>query len=185
MTIAMLAFVAGSIFCGLALSARRFWRMRGTRLVTCPENRATVAVELQATLAAVTGLAGRPTLRLKDCSRWPEKEGCGRECLRQIESAPEGCLVRRILAAWYEDKHCVICGKNVGQADLMQRAPGPLTPEGVTIEWVELEPEKIPEALRTHMPVCFDCHVVSTLRRRFPDLVVDRPWDREALGGKH
>jgi hypothetical protein len=27
----------------------------------------------------------QPHLRLSECSRWPERQGCGQECLSQIE----------------------------------------------------------------------------------------------------
>ena len=184
MTLLFIVLVAASILGVLALTALRFWRIRGTRLVTCPENRQTVAVEVAATRAALTSLTGRPALRLSDCSRWPEKEGCGRECLSQIEAAPDGCLVRRILENWYAGKNCVICGRELLRVEWLERQPALLGPDGVTLEWGQLVPERIPEALRTHMPVCFDCHVASTFRRRFRHLVVDRPWDSSELGGK-
>lgn len=177
--------LAGLAVLASALALRNWWKLRGTRLVTCPENHETAAVQLQAVRAAVTGVVGHPSLRLRECTRWPEKEGCGQECLRQIEAAPMDCMVRRILEAWYADKVCTICGKALHPIDWMQRAPALLAPDGVTHEWSELVPEKIPETLRTHAAVCFDCHISSTFRRRFSHLVVDRPWDAASLGGKH
>ena len=62
---------------------------RGRRVVVCPENRELVAVEVDARHAALTASQGRIDLRLDTCTRWPEKLGCGQECLGQIESAPE------------------------------------------------------------------------------------------------
>ena len=42
-----------------------------SRAVTCPETRHQVAVNLDGTHAAVTGLTGRPDLRIADCPVGP------------------------------------------------------------------------------------------------------------------
>ena len=39
--------------------------------------------------AIVGSIAGRPELRLRDCSRWPDRHGCGQVCLSQVEELPE------------------------------------------------------------------------------------------------
>ena len=174
-TIALLAVV---VVGGLLLAGRTYAKMRGTRLVTCPENKETAAVEVDATRAAAASLLGQRTIRLRDCSRWPEKEGCGQECLREIESAPEDCLVRTILTLWYSGKSCVVCGKELGAIDWMERKPALFAPDGTTVNWQHLVPERIPETLSTHRAVCFDCHVAESFRRMHPDLVIDRPGDR-------
>jgi hypothetical protein len=57
-------------------------RYRRSRAVICPENHRQVAVALDARHAAVTQLAGAPEFRLADCTRWPERGDCGRECLQ-------------------------------------------------------------------------------------------------------
>lgn len=54
---------------------------RGSRAVTCPENCQQVAVSFDALHAAVTGLRGKPDLRLAECTRWPMRANCGQECL--------------------------------------------------------------------------------------------------------
>ena len=92
---------------------RSYFKLRGKRLVTCPENQKPAAVDLDAIHLARDAAFGTPQLRLSECSRWPERQGCGQECLKQIEAAPEGCLVRRIVTDWYAGKACVICGKAV------------------------------------------------------------------------
>ena len=89
--------------------ARAFVAYRGTRVVVCPENREMVAVEVDAGHAALSASQGRPDLRLESCTRWPEKAGCGQECLGQIESAPQACLLRNILGDWYQGKSCAFC----------------------------------------------------------------------------
>ena len=46
--------------------------------------------------------------------------------------------------------------------------------EGITHEWLEFAPETVPETLESHRPVCWNCHVAATFRRRFPGQVTDR-----------
>jgi len=182
-----IALLAVVVLGALVLAGRSYAKMRGTRLVTCPENKETAAVEVNATRAAALSLLGQHAVRLKDCSRWPEKENCGQECLRQIEAAPEDCLVRTILTLWYSDKSCAVCGRELGQVDWIQRRPALLAPDGTTVDWQHLVPEKIPETLSTHRAVCFDCHVSESFRRKYPDLVIDRrrPGDGSGLETKH
>jgi hypothetical protein len=55
----------------------------GARAVTCPENHGQVAVSLDALRAAGSGLAGKPSLRIAGCTRWPERANCGQECMPQ------------------------------------------------------------------------------------------------------
>ncbi len=74
------------------VSAWRRWQ--STRIVTCPENWHPAAVEMDMRYAVVGSIAGRPELRLRDCSRWPERSSCGQVCLAEIEESPESCLVR-------------------------------------------------------------------------------------------
>src|SRR5450756_2243919 len=108
--------------------ARKYWRFRGPRVVTCPETGTTVAVEVNARKAAFTAAVDDPEFRLSSCSRWPERQDCGQECVRQIEEAPDGCLVREKLAAWYADARCALCGRLIGQIRWIDRKPGLLTP---------------------------------------------------------
>src|SRR4051812_21294683 len=81
-----------------------WFRERGSRAIVCPENLRPAGVKVDAGHAALTALAGMEKLRLSACNRWPERAGCGQECLSQIEASPEGCLVRKLLEKWYEGK---------------------------------------------------------------------------------
>jgi hypothetical protein len=154
---------------------RAFRKTRGTRLVTCPETRQTAAVEVNAAHAALTAALGHTDLRLQDCSRWPERENCGQECLRQIDVAPEDCLVRTILTKWYHDHPCALCGRPFEHIESWGHRTALLAPDGKTLEWSAVQAEKLPEVLTTHKPVCWNCHVAETLRRQHPELVIDRP----------
>lgn len=64
-------------------------RYSGSRLLTCPQDHAQAAVNIDARHAAETGIDGCPELRLCGCTRWPEHSNCARACLLQaIQTAP-------------------------------------------------------------------------------------------------
>jgi hypothetical protein len=163
----------------LALFGRRLvaaWlRYRGTRIVVCPENREMVAVAVDATHAAFTAGPGRPDLRLSSCTRWPEKRSCGQECLGQIESAPEACLLRSILTDWYQGQSCAFCGRAFGAVSWHDHKPALLAKDGTIVDWAGFPPEQVVDVLAEHRPVCWDCAVAEGFRRAHPELVTDRP----------
>jgi len=64
-------------------------RYSAPRAVTCPETHQQVGVTIDARHAAATGLCGVSDFRLSDCTRWPERAGCGQECLPEaLHNAP-------------------------------------------------------------------------------------------------
>jgi hypothetical protein len=155
-------------------AALRAWRRyRGVRVVSCPETHERVAVEVDAPMAAAAAALGMHELHLRSCTRWPERAGCGQECLGQVEAAPAECLARTLVARWYEDKRCAYCGKELGEVHALEHHPALLRPDGTTCEWSEIRPETMGEVFVTHRPICWNCHTVETFRRRFPHLVVD------------
>jgi hypothetical protein len=167
---------AGVVIVSLFRGTRVFLRTRGKRLVTCPENHCVAAVELDAKGAGLRAVRGGDFLCLQDCSRWPERQNCGQECLSQVEELGEGCLVRNIVADWYKGKTCVYCHKPVDDSkDWAGHIPALLTPEARTVSWEEVPAEKLPEIFVTHQPVCWSCHIAESFRRQHPELVVDRP----------
>jgi hypothetical protein len=76
---------------------RIYLKFRGTKLVTCPETHKPAVVEVAARSMGMQAILGEPTLRLSSCSRWPMCQGCGQDCLRQIEDRPTHV---RMSAAW-------------------------------------------------------------------------------------
>ncbi len=170
------AVFASAFLVVLWIIMRAYTMLSGIMLVTCPETNALAAVELDARRAALAAILGRRTLQLKNCRRWRERGPCGEECLPQIEPAPEDCLVRTILMRWYKEKSCHFCGEAFGEINWLDHKPALMSPGRVTLEWNEIPAEKVPETMLTHRPVCWNCHIAETFRRRYPDLVVDRPW---------
>lgn len=181
MTISVLTIVIAVLALAVALfifraipGVRAYFQFRGQRIVTCPENKEPEAVKVAAGEAAVGAFFNEPTLRLHECSRWPEREGCGQDCLSQIEADPEKCLVWNIVAKWYEAKSCVFCHKAIGPLHLLDHAPALLGRDFRTTEWKMVSPQELPKIFSTHQPVCWNCHVAESFRRLHPNLVTDR-----------
>ncbi len=155
---------------------RTYLRARGKRLVTCPETQCAAAVELDANRAGWKALLGESYMHLHDCSRWPEKQGCAQDCLQQIETLGQGCLVGSIVASWYQGKTCVYCHKPVDKVEEWTgHIPALLGPDEKTVVWGKVPPEKLPEVFEKYQPVCWSCHIAETFRREHPELVTDRP----------
>jgi len=171
----VLAIVAlGALFTLLPVAIEAYRKHRGTRLVTCPETHQPAAVEINAAQAVASALAGEAHLRLRACSRWPERQHCGQACLKQIDAAPQGCLVRTILSAWFHERSCALCAAPFDAIESWGHQSALLSPSGVTVEWGDVPAETLPELLTTHRPVCWNCHVAESFRRQHPELVVER-----------
>jgi hypothetical protein len=175
LTVLIVLVLAVGLFIFRAIpGVRAFLNYRGKRLITCPETRKPAAVDVAAGEAAVGAFLSEPTLRLKECSRWPERADCVQDCLQQIEGDPENCLVWNIVTKWYEGKKCVFCHKPIGPLHHLDHAPALLGPDFRTVEWKDLRPEELPDVFARYQPVCWNCHVAETFRRLHPQLVTDR-----------
>jgi hypothetical protein len=149
-------------------------KFRGRRVVSCPENQRPAGVTVNASHVAMTALGGTPDLQLSSCSRWPERAGCGQQCLSQIHSAGSACLVRNILERWYSGKVCASCGRPFGAIQWSEAKPALLTADKKALEWDAVPAEQLQETLLAAVPVCFACHMASKLVREHPDLAIDR-----------
>jgi hypothetical protein len=76
---------------------RIYFKFRGTRLVICPETHKPAFVGVAARSMGLRAILDEPCLHLSECSRWPMRQGCGQDCLRQIEDRPSEM---RISTAW-------------------------------------------------------------------------------------
>ena len=159
-------FLLAGLFCVLfAMRAARavsaWCRFRGARLVTCPETGAPAAVTIDATCAAFTALFDRPLRCLATCSRWPSRRFCGQECLPQIKAAPDDCLVRTVVTRWFAGKTCVYCREAIAETRFIHHHSTLLGHDEKTLEWTAVPPEHLPAVFRTHLPVCWNCHVIA------------------------
>ncbi len=180
-TLVVVVLAAGLFVFRAIPGVRAYFEYRGKRLITCPETHQAAAVDVAAGEAAVGAFISEPTLHLKECSRWPERQNCGQECLQQIEINPESCLVWNIVSQWYHGKRCELCRKPFGALHHLDHAPALLGPDSKTAEWREFRPENIPQVFSTHKPVCWNCHVTETFRRLHPELVTNRPYEPKRM----
>lgn len=162
------------------LLAARYARLRGARVITCPDNHQYAGVEVDAAHATLTSIFhGKTHLQLQSCTRWPEKEGCGQECVAEIESATNHCLVRAVLADWYLGRKCRFCQHAFGQVNWHDHKPALFDADrGRSVEWTAIAPEKVYDAMSRFEPVCWNCHVAETFRQDHGDLVTDRRYPR-------
>jgi hypothetical protein len=173
--IILLIGAVAAIYAALAITA--FVRMRGQRIIVCPETHRAAAVTVDAAHAALSAVYEREDVRLATCSRWPERQNCDQACTGQITVAPKETLAFEILKRWYAGKTCELCGREIPELHHVGPKPGLLniaSPQRETLAWEEIAPEDLPERFKTHRPVCAQCQVAEVFRKRFPDLVVDR-----------
>jgi hypothetical protein len=168
------ALVVAAIYFGIRYFVRASQKFGGERVIICPETGKQAMVEVDVRHAAISSLIGQTDLRLENCWRWPMKENCGQECLLQLDMTDENCLVRSVLEKWYQDKICAFCERPFAKIDLIDHKPALLSPEGVTVEWKQVPLSTVIQAMGSHQPVCWNCHIAQTFRREHADLVVDR-----------
>jgi hypothetical protein len=179
---AIAVLLGGGIIFSLVLAIRTYLRFHGQRVIKCPETQNPAAVHVNVAKAATNALFGKQQVRLDQCSRWPERQNCGQECLSQIQADPQHCLVWNIVGEWYRGKSCAYCQKPFTELHWHDRRPALLSPERVARPWNEIPAETLPQVFQTYLPVCWDCYIAETFRRQNPDRVLDRVWDRGASG---
>lgn len=160
--IGILIVLLGFVAWGFWRAARAYLKFRGKHIVTCPVIEQPAAVELAAWRIALTSPLRRPSLRVRDCSRWRDVSPCHGPCLTRISDAPEQYRVLTILSKWYEGKTCSCCGRPIGHMNRWQHTPCVISPDMRIFEWKDIPPENIPGVLGTHAPVCWRCLIAET-----------------------
>jgi hypothetical protein len=172
--LALLATFAGLVVFRIIPALQTYSLYRGKRLVTCPETLKTEAVDIAARSVAASSFLGWPAFHLDRCSRWPERQDCGQECVKQVTSDPENCLLWTIVSNWYLGRSCAYCRKPFRVLHHLDHAPALLREGGTTVEWNQIPPQQLPKLFSTAKPVCWNCHIVETFRRVHPELVIER-----------
>src|SRR4051794_2344877 len=95
------------VYAGIASAA--WFRMRGTRVVVCPETRRPATVEVDTAHAAVSAILERSDLRLKACSRWPERARCRQTCVQQLAITPHHTRPAWLPEHFFDGKECALC----------------------------------------------------------------------------
>jgi hypothetical protein len=160
--------------------ARGYFAARGARVIACPETQHPEVVSVDRGEAALSALLGQPSMRLDECSRWPERSGCDQACLSQIEESPTGCLVATAIKGWYAGQRCVFCAQPFHEIHWHDHKPGFRGPEGNLLEWPDVEATKVFDIMESHKPVCWSCLMTEGFRKQFPERVIDAPSDSGA-----
>lgn len=78
----IVAIAAAAVGLLWVLPAYHVYRSR--RVVKCPETGQAAGVDVDAARVARSAWLGPLDVRLTGCTRWPERAGCGQECLSQL-----------------------------------------------------------------------------------------------------
>lgn len=73
------------VYVMLPVAGQVYFRLRGKRIIICPEACKNAEIHADAGRAALTAAFSRPQVRVKSCSLWPVRMGCGETCVAQIE----------------------------------------------------------------------------------------------------
>ena len=72
----------GVIYIMLPTGLQAFLRYRPRKALCCPVSGDEARVLIDARRASLSAaLRGHPSLSVRDCSLWPARSGCGRDCL--------------------------------------------------------------------------------------------------------
>ena len=143
-----------------------YYRNRGRQTVACPETGEPVEVEVDRKFALSSSLRGQEHSRLQSCSRWPEKDDCGQECLEQLEDSPEN--IDRFLTKWYEGKTCAICERALAPSDWRRSRLAVLNQQAQLFELRHMFLETLQSALQDMRPLCWNCHQEERERQPVP-----------------
>ncbi len=88
----------GALYVLMPIFAHTYSRLRGKRVVRCPETAQATEIALDAAHGAAGVLVGRSTLRVHECECWktrPDLQGCDQECLKgvSVEAAQSHALL--------------------------------------------------------------------------------------------
>lgn len=174
--LAILILVAAGAYIGYRY-LRTWFRMRGPRLVICPETHQPEEVLLDAVAGAKWATVhDQPATLLRSCTRWPERLDCDQACLYQIDSSENGCRVTDLLSDWYRGKDCAFCGDWFEDIPWLDNKPAFLRKsDRKLIEWNDVAARALPQLFNDSLPVCWKCYIAESFRKEHPDLVTDRP----------
>jgi len=160
-------------YLGIALTTWR--RLRGRRVVTCPETGRPAGVSVDLGHAVASAVRERTDIRIAACTCWPEREGCDQVCAPQIEMAGNTTRARAIAARFFEDRFCVMCLRRIEPLAHGPHQPGfmnPVTRE--TVPWDEVPAEELPDAIAHRRALCRDCTFAESSHLRQP-VVAGKP----------
>jgi hypothetical protein len=136
------------------------------REIVCPESHTPAAVQIDLSHRIRTLLrGGGEFLRLKSCSRWPERKACGEECLLQIDLRPK--ILDDVLQKWCAGKPCALCGRRLTENDWRLGYFSAVNDQNefVNAREMPLYSHELTIALAQYRPVCRNCQSTQLAKR--------------------
>ncbi len=90
--------VLAIVYVLLPVALTTFARFRRQQSLRCPEASREAGLLFDPGRAALSACLGRPSLRVRNCSLWPARRGCGQQCSSLRESDMRE--VRRVRPDW-------------------------------------------------------------------------------------
>jgi hypothetical protein len=179
MTVFVLLLIVGFVLLCIWFLLQPDGFLSSQRFVTCPETQQSAAVKIDIGYRIRTLLGGRERLQLKSCSRWPERQPCGQECLLQVDLNP--AILEGVLRTWYAGKTCALCSRELQEQDWTLGRFSAVDESGRFWPGSELPLRKLPMDAEHYRPVCWPCHLERRALRRFPEVLLqgDRRVTRE------
>ena len=175
------AFIATALLAYLIVAVTAYRRMRGVRIIVCPETDQPAAIAIHAGAAALSAILEKPDITVARCSRWPERESCNQACTAQVAVAPKETLALSIARRWFAGQTCALCLGPIPMLSAHGAPPGLLDcslqrpPD--TVAWNDVPAESLPALFETHLPVCARCHE----REHFGVPILRKPAQVEML----
>ena len=178
-TVVAVTIVGALVVWGVWYGARayRVWRaLHGDRVVTCPETGAPAAVRFDIARAVTSDRGSTQGLPLEACSRWSERGSCEQPCAVAAQ-APESAA-SAMAREWAGTRTCTACGVSLLASEGAGHHFALRDASGMSREWVDIAAERLPVALTSSLPMCWNCHIAETFRREHPELVTDRDFSQ-------
>lgn len=158
----------GVWYAGRAFSLWRFWGALHPDARLKTKQPATALIDLALTDAR----AGFAPALAHSPSESDDPPSVDLECL-EAGHLPEASA-SAVVKEWARGRTCAMCRGPVTESWFVGHHIALLEPTGMTREWVDVGADRLPLALATSLPLCWNCHVAATFRRTRPDLVTDR-----------
>lgn len=101
---------------------------------------------------------------------------------RRSTSNPHDAAMTAQLKQFFEGKHCAACSRPIPPMHAGELRPGLVNANThEAIFWDDIPAANLSTTLESHVPICSNCVIVETFRRRNPDLVVDRHRSVESI----
>jgi hypothetical protein len=90
------------------------------------------------------------------------------------KSNPHDAATTAQLKHFFEGKPCAACSRPIPPVHAFELRPGLLNATHEAIAWDDIPAANLSATLESHVPICSNCLLIETFRRRHPELVVDR-----------